>query len=525
MPSPRPRGARTEAADGHGGSSPARRTRFRFAGVPLRTRLVLLSLVLVLLGLAVSDTVVLGSVRGQLVARVDQQLQRYGQPLARRLGSEGVPPRLMRMGGPRALLPSQYVVAFAAADGSVSDQFRLPVAAGDPKPLWPRMDAATLRAHFGKPFDVPSDHGGGSWRVLIVPVTASSVAAAEHPGPAVLPAGVVVSASLDEVTSTTGHLRTAFLLIGAVVAALLGPAAWFAVRAGLRPLRRIESTAAEIAAGRPLSHRMPQESPRTEAGRLSAALNVMLGRIESAFAARAESEEQMRRFVADAGHELRTPLAGIRGFAELYRMGALGGEADVKRTMARIESEAVRLGGLVDDLLTLVRMDEQRPVQLAPMDLRTLAVDALHDTTALDPTRTVTLTGPGGGPGNPPGPAPVLGDEARLRQVVANLVGNAVAHTPPGTPVRIGVGTRAGHGVLEVADRGPGLTPDQAARVFERFYRVDPSRTRTPAGGGTGLGLSIAHALITAHGGHVDLETTPGEGALFRVRLPSATNP
>src|SRR5690242_16926917 len=155
MPPARSRGARPEAAGGHGGSSPARRTRFRFAGrfrlagVPLRTRLVLLSLVLVLLGLAVSDTVVLGSVRGQLVARVDQQLQRYGQPLARRLGSEGVPPRMMRMGGPRALLPSQYVVAFASADGSVSDQFRLPVAAGDPKPLWPRMDAATLRARFG----------------------------------------------------------------------------------------------------------------------------------------------------------------------------------------------------------------------------------------------------------------------------------------------------------------------------------------------------------------------------------------
>jgi two-component system OmpR family sensor kinase len=485
---------------------------------------VLLSLVLVLLGLTVSDTVVLGSVRGQLVGRVDQQLSRYGLPLARRLGTEGVPPRLVRVNGTRSWLPSQYVVAFAAADGRVSDQYRLPVAVGDPRPLWPRMDAAALRDRFGKPFDVASDHGGGNWRVLIVPVpvTASSAPPRRGPGAGPLPAGVVVSASLDEVASATGQLRTAFLLIGAVVAALLGPAAWFAVRAGLRPMRRIEATAAEIAAGRPLSHRMPKQSPRTEAGRLSAALNGMLAQIESAFAARAESEEQMRRFVADAGHELRTPLAGIRGFAELYRMGALPGEADVKRTMARIESEAVRLSGLVDDLLTLVRMEEQRPLQLAPMDLRTLAVDALHDTTALDPARTVTLTGPGGGPGNPPGPAPVLGDEARLRQVVANLVGNAVAHTPPGTPVRIGVGTREGHGVLEVADTGPGLAPAQAARVFERFYRVDPSRTRTSAGGGTGLGLSIAHALVTAHGGHVDLATGPGEGACFRVRIPSA---
>ncbi|WP_329134376.1 HAMP domain-containing histidine kinase [Streptomyces sp. NBC_01476] len=505
-------------------------TRPRLSAMSLRSRLVLLSLVLVLLGLAVSDTVVLGSVRGRLVQRVDQQLQRYGQPLAARLGTEGIPaPRYVGpgagRGGARPWLPSQYVVAFAAADGSVSDQFRLPVAAGDPRPLWPSMDATALRDHLGKPFDVASDHGGGRWRVIIVPVNAPR----DEPSGAVtrngtvvsaLPAGVVVAASLDDVSSTTDRLSTGFWLIGAVVAALLGVAAWFAIRAGLRPLRQIEATAAEIAAGRPLSHRMPEASPRTEAGRLSAALNGMLAQIESAFAARAASEEQMRRFVADASHELRTPLAGIRGFAELYRMGALADETDVRRTMARIESEAVRLGGLVEDLLTLVRMDEQRPVQLAPMDLRTLAVDALHDTTALDPTRAVSLTGPGGADAAP-GPAPVLGDEARLRQVVTNLVGNAVAHTPPGTPVRIGVGTLAGHGILEVADAGPGLTPDQAARVFERFYRVDASRSRA-TGGGAGLGLAIASALITAHRGQVELDTTPGKGATFRVRLPSA---
>ncbi|MEV6005939.1 HAMP domain-containing sensor histidine kinase [Streptomyces sp. NPDC051976] len=504
----------------------------RLSALSLRSRLVLLAMVLVTLGLAVSDTVVLGSVRGQLVDRVDQQLQRYGQPLAARLGTDGVPaPRYVRpgSGNPRPWLPSQFVVAFAAADGTVSDQFRLPVAAGDPRPLWPVMDAATLAARLDKPFDVSSDHGGGRWRVLIVPVSATATTrsarppAAPRPRTTPLPAGVVVAASLDEVSSTTDRLSNAFLLIGAVVAVALGVAGWFAVRAGLRPLRRIEATAAEIAAGRPLSHRMPAVASRTEAGRLSSALNGMLAQIESAFAARAESEKQMRRFVADASHELRTPLAGIRGFAELYRMGALPDEADVRRTMARIESESIRLGGLVEDLLTLVRMDEQRPVQLAPMDLRTLAVDALHDTTALDPTRSVSLTGPGG-PGTSPGAAPVLGDEARLRQVVANLVGNAVAHTPPGTPVRIGVGTTDGHGVLEVADAGPGLTPDQAARVFERFYRVDASRSRHQ-GGGAGLGLSIASALVTAHQGEVELETTPGEGALFRVRLPSARQP
>ncbi|WP_232792441.1 sensor histidine kinase [Actinacidiphila yeochonensis] len=580
---------------------------FRWSAVPLRSRLVLLSLVLVLLGLAVSDTVVLGSVRGQLVQRVDQQLDRYGQPLARRLGTDALPGRRDLPPGPgigagtgggrtgtdttngdRSWLPSQFVVAFAAADGRLAEQFRQPVAAGDPQPLWPSMDADELRARMNRPFDVPSDHGGGSWRVLIVPVTqeapghgggvsdgsgGTSDGASNGPsdgvsggvpgagaaaavgggggqggtggpagpadpgapggpggvddvqgpgggGGAALPAGVVVASSLDDVSTTTSRLSTAFLLIGAVVVALLGVAGWFAVRAGLRPLRRIEETAAEIAAGRPLSHRMPEASPRTEVGRMSSALNGMLAQIESAFAARAASEQRMRRFVADASHELRTPLAGIRGFAELYRMGALADEADVRRTMARIESEAVRLGGLVEDLLTLARMDEQRPLQLAPMDLRTLAVDALHDVTALDPAREVTLTGPGG-PGTPPGPAPVVGDEARLRQVVANLVGNAVAHTPPGTPVRIGVGTADGHGVLEVADSGPGLAPEQAARVFERFYRVDASRSRA-TGGGAGLGLSIVSALVAAHHGTVELATAPTKGSTFRIRLPSA---
>ncbi len=263
---------------------------------------------------------------------------------------------------------------------------------------------------------------------------------------------------------------------------------------------------------------MPELAPRTEVGRLSSSLNGMLTQIEAAFAARAKSEARMRSFVADASHELRTPLAGIRGFAELYRMGAL---EDVGTAMHRIESEAVRMGGLVEDLLMLARLDEERPLDLAPMDLRTLAADALHDLTALDPGRPVALTGPDGT--GAPQPAPVLGDESRLRQVVTNLVGNAVKHTPPGTAVRIGVGLApAGGGcLLEVADSGPGLAPEQAAQVFERFYRVDASRSRHE-GGGAGLGLAIATALVDAHGGTLTLETAPGLGAAFQVRIPEA---
>ncbi|WP_256090267.1 HAMP domain-containing sensor histidine kinase [Actinacidiphila rubida] len=336
------------------------------------------------------------------------------------------------------------------------------------------------------------------------------------------------TAGVEDTLSTLLWVEVSVAAAGLVAAGLAGAAL---MRIALEPLRRLAATATRVSelplhSGEVVLHeRVPDADadPRTEVGQVGAALNRMLGHVGSALHARQESETRVRQFVADASHELRTPLAGIRGFAELYRMGALADEADVKRTMARIENEAVRLGGIVEDLLTLVRMDEQRPVQVAPMDLRTLAVDALHDTTALDPTRTVVLTGPGG-PGTVPGPAHVLGDEARLRQVVANLVGNAVAHTPPGTAVRIGVGTRDGHGVLEVADSGPGLTPEQAARVFERFYRVDASRSRH-RGGGAGLGLSIVAALVTAHHGHVELDTLPGRGATFRVRLPSARQP
>ncbi|WP_406129499.1 sensor histidine kinase [Streptomyces sp. NBC_00989] len=499
-------------------TAPARRLAVpRPSALSLRSRLVLLAVALVVCGLAASDTVVLGSVQRQLVQRLDHKLRQYGKSVTHRLAAEGTAAyRPTASGRPSALMRSQYVVAFPAADGSVSEQFGAAVTDDAPLPRWPVLDATHLRAHTGTALTVPSDRGGGRWRVLVLPGSVSTSATTP-------PAGFLVAASMDEADATTAQMRDSFLLIGGLVVAVLAVAGWFAVRAGLRPLRRIETTAAEIAAGQPLSHRMPESSPGTEAGRLSTALNSMLAQIETAFSARAESEQRMRRFIADASHELRTPLVSIRGFAELYRMGALPDEADIKRTMDRIENEAVRMGGLVEDLLLLARMDEQRPLQLAPMDLRTLAVDALHDITALDPTRPVTLTGPGGA-NTPPVPALVLGDEARLRQVVANLIGNAIAHTPTGTPVRIGVGLAIdGSSVIEVADRGPGLTPDQAARVFERFYRVDASRSRQE-GGGSGLGLAIASALVTAHRGRLGLETALGRGSLFRVCLPTGTH-
>jgi two-component system OmpR family sensor kinase len=469
----------------------------------LRGRLLVLAVALVTLGLAVSDTLVLTTVRYQLVQRVDDQMRRVATPNTQRFWA---PPQ--GRGGAATNLPSRFVITVREPDGSYRPFLDQLVNSTDPVPSLPVLTDSQVTARLDKAFTVSSNHGSGSWRVLMLQRKQDGVSVT-----------VVVASSLDDTDATVAKFDEGFLAIGAAVVLLIGLAGWFAVRRGLKPLRRIEATATEIATGQTLSHRMPEGSQRTEVGRLAGSLNSMLAQIESAFAARAASEDRMRRFVADASHELRTPLAGIRGFAELYRMGALSEEADIKRTMARIESEALRMGGLVEDLLTLARLDEQRPLELAPMDLRTLAADALHDTTALDPSRPVALTGPGGG--TAPTAALVLGDEARLRQVVTNLVGNAVKHTPPGTPVRIGVGTVEGRGVIEVADRGPGLTADQAARVFERFYRVDSSRSRQD-GGGAGLGLAIVSALTAAHHGQVDLVTTPGEGAVFRVSIPAA---
>ncbi|WP_164703445.1 cell wall metabolism sensor histidine kinase WalK, partial [Modestobacter sp. KNN46-3] len=310
------------------------------------------------------------------------------------------------------------------------------------------------------------------------------------------------------------------LVVGLLVLAVLGIAGHLVVRNSLRPLVEVEHTAQAIAAG-DLSRRVPDGDDRTEVGRLSQALNGMLGRIESSFRAQQASEEhavaseaRMRRFVADASHELRTPLTSIRGFAELHRQGAVHGPEETGRLLQRIESEATRMGLLVEDLLQLARLDQQRPLALGPVDLAELAGDAVHDARAVAPDRSLSLQLD---PSLTDAPV-VRGDEARLRQVIGNLVTNALTHTPADTRVTIRVaedGAEPGWLVLAVTDEGPGLAQADADRVFERFYRADASRTR--AAGGTGLGLSIVAALVEAHGGRVELHTAPGEGATFAV--------
>jgi two-component system OmpR family sensor kinase len=342
----------------------------------------------------------------------------------------------------------------------------------------------------------------------------------------------IAGVDLDRDDRLIHRLVALQVVVGLVILALLGYAAYVLVRNSLRPLTEVERTAAAIAAG-DLSQRVPAGDDRTEVGRLATALNGMLSRIEQGFRAQQASEEQarasetrMRRFVADASHELRTPLTSIRGFAELYRQGAVGSPEETARLMQRIESEGARMGVLVEDLLQLARLDQQRPLTITPVDLAEVAGDAVHDARAVQPDRPITLHLDEALSEVPV----VLGDEARLRQVVGNLVTNALVHTPPTAPVTVSIsdepapsdgtadGDDGGVVVLRVADQGPGMAPEDAARVFERFYRADPSRARTA--GGTGLGLAIVSALVHAHGGTVYLDTAPGRGATFTVRLP-----
>jgi len=414
---------------------------------------------------------------------------------------------------------------------------------------------------------VPAQSGSDTWRVIAenisYPAVSSTGSMQQETGT------LVVATDLGNIDATVRRIAYFDMIVGAVIVFVLALVGVAAVRANLRPLDEIEETAEAIADGH-LDRRVPERDPRTEIGRLGRSLNSMLSQIESAFHAREESEaaahkseERMRRFIADAGHELRTPLTAIRGFAEYYRqrgglvphwdreeqaeaaapaagavspggMGPPGREAsrvvrggltpdDLDRIMQRLEKEAARMGLLVEDLLLLARLDQQRPLARQPIDLLSLAADAVHDARLLAPSRTIDLS-------VQPGAAfLVIGDEPRLRQVIGNLMSNALTHTPDGTPIEVSIGSGTVDPrvpdsppavTLDVTDHGPGMTPDQAHRVFERFYRADQARTR--ATGGSGLGLAIVNSLVAAHGGVASVRTAPGRGATFRIALPLA---
>lgn len=323
---------------------------------------------------------------------------------------------------------------------------------------------------------------------------------------------VVLAVSLADADATVQRLTWISLGISAIVLLFTAAASGVIAGIGLRPLTRIEETAERIAAG-DLTERVPTYRERTEVGRLAAALNGMLGQIERAFSARTESELKLRRFVSDASHELRTPLATVRGHAEMWRNGIVQQGAELDTLVARIESESVRMGALVDDMLLLARLDQARPLDRRPVDLLSIATDAVVDAEAQQPERSIQLQHAAGDR------APVvIGDEARLRQVVANLLSNALSHTPVSSNVDVRVAVLNDTVELSVKDSGPGMNPEVLNEVFDRFYRADPSRTRDH--GGTGLGLAIVKSLVDANGGAVVCRSSVVEGSTFTVTLP-----
>ena len=487
------------------------------ARTPLQVKLIVAVLALVTVALTLIGLASVAAVDGLLVGRLDRELHQE----ARRSASR--PPPSFDGPGPGGGPRSPYLVQYRDTDGGLEKELENELLQEGQQPPRVPDDAAWLGANAGKAVTVPATEGDGRWRVAVQPRRDGG--------------SVVVAASLDGIDSTTRQLRLIDLVVSLVVLLVLAAVGVVIVRASLRPLVEIEQTARAIAAG-DLTRRVPDRDPRTEVGRLGRALNTMLAQIESAFGARAaseasarrseeaarRSEDRMRRFVADASHELRTPLTTIRGFAELYRQGAGRDPAELDRLMRRIEDQAARMGLLVEDLLLLARLDQQRPLGREPVDLLALAAEAVTDARAVAPDRPIELV-LGTGDGDPAGAAlVVLGDDQRLRQVLANLVNNALTHTPAGSPVEVRVGTAPLDGApgaaVEVVDHGPGLTPEQAERVFERFYRADKARSR--AAGGTGLGLSIVAALVAVHGGTVQVDSVPGRGARFRVVLPLA---
>jgi two-component system, OmpR family, sensor kinase len=322
---------------------------------------------------------------------------------------------------------------------------------------------------------------------------------------------LVIAVPLHDVDQTLQRLIEVEALVGGGVILGLVALGWVVIRVGLLPLERIGRVASEIARGN-LSKRVTPANDRTEVGRLGTSLNEMLAQIEHAFADRSRSEERLRRFLADASHELRTPLASIRGYAELFRLGAAREPAEIERAMDRIEAEATRMGGLVESLLLLARLEELPQAPLVKVDLTELAEHAAQDTRAAAPDREVLV--------HPGRQVQVLGDPEQLRQVLSNLTRNAVVHTPPATAIEITVSSEEGQAAIEVRDHGPGLPPGAGDHLFERFWRPEGGRTR--GRGGAGLGLANVKTIVEGHGGEVHAYNADDGGAVFRVTLPVA---
>jgi two-component system OmpR family sensor kinase len=477
----------------------------------LRARTLLALLVLTAIGLAASELTTTIALQHFLEGRIDEQLDREQRPAAdmvegrRPVTAQGAAPghpppptAALRTALGRILPPGGYV-AVVRPDHSIQLSYTAGESgkegSGQPRPPspWPQLQPGGSALA-----TVPSTQAGAAdYRLDIHRIADGRL--------------IVVGQSLRDVDATVQQLGLSEALVSAaVLIAAAGLGAWL-VRLGLRPLDQITATADAIAAG-DLGRRAPGGDSRTEVGRLAAAFNAMLGQIQRSFAAQQASEDRLRRFLADASHELRTPLTSVRGYAELFRRGADRRPDDLAKVMSRIEEEAIRMGVLVDDLLLLARLDQRRPLERNRVDLREVVQAAVDNARVVEPDREIAFAADA---------SPVVaGDAARLRQVIDNLLSNVRMHTPRGAPATVTLRRRGGLAEIEVRDSGPGIPREKAERVFERFYRADPARSR--GHGGSGLGLSIVQAIVAAHSGTVELVQNGPGSSTFRITLEIA---
>lgn len=480
----------------------------------LRSRLALGIVLLSFLGITLFGAVSAQALKGYMLTQIDTQLQSIAGGTLPRIQQGGIVREEYEIGegtharptptathkagnkSPLSRIPTSTSVSLLDAKGIVVGEL-----GGDFNKLsvstyLKGLTPSVVASHNQIPFTVEAPNSDFRIFAISLPDGSGSVVAAQ---------------SLEDLDKTIEKLKFLYLLIGLVLILFIGLLSRAVIKVGLRPLEAVEETAEEIAAGN-LSARMPESTPGSEVGRLVASLNSMLSKIESAFEARTESENKLRRFVADASHELRTPITAIRGFSELHRQGAVKGEEPTRDLIARIEGESKRMGSLVEDLLLLARLDQAREMESRPVNLSKVVDDAVESARAAGPNHPVTVA-------IPSDEIFALGDEVRIHQVIANLLANARAHTPAGTSIKVSI-TQNDSGVdISVADNGPGLSEEDQKRIFERFYRADPSRVRVD-GEGSGLGLSIVDAVMRAHGGSVTVASKPGEGATFTLHFP-----
>jgi two-component system OmpR family sensor kinase len=480
----------------------------------LRSRLTLGILLLTAFGFILSSLVAKQALEGYLIGQIDTQLITLSKSSLPIIAVAGIVReeeeeyaehrqdgrgRQMGAGGPRnpfSRIPTTTSLTVLDAGGTVTGKLGGDLNTAQVADYLIGFDLAAVAAREVKPFTLEGD--GEEFRALAVKLPNNS-------------GSIVAAQSLVEMKRTIGQLGFFFSLIGILLLTLIAVAARIVIKIGMRPLEAVEITAGQIASG-DLSARMPEANPNTEVGRLVTSLNSMLSRIEASFAARTQSEDKLRRFVADASHELRTPLTAIRGFSELYRQGAVTGEDATRELLARIEGESKRMGSLVEDLLLLARLDQSREMASKPVNLIEVIDSAVISARAAGPHHSVRFT-------RPNDEVFVLGDEARIHQVIANLLANARAHTPAGTEIDVAINQDIDGVRISVSDNGPGISLENQKKIFERFYRADTSRVRVD-GEGSGLGLSIVDAVMKAHAGSVTVQSEPDEGATFTLFFP-----